>query len=281
MTSRVTVDDLSGDPDFGMLADKITRDTTFRCASYKDRCLQRRIAARMRATGVSTFGAYASVLDEDAEEYPRLLDALTINVTKCFRNWSTWEAIRARVIPRLWAGAWRIRVWCAGVASGEEAYSLAALFHHYAESCGDADIVTERVRIIGSDIDRRSLGTARHAVYGPTAFVETPPELLERYFPVLRGDQRTVAPELRSMVTFEHRDLLHQHPPQGTFELITCRNVVIYFDRAAQDALFTSFHHVLVPDGFLVLGRVETLLGNPRSLFMPLELRERIFQRAG
>lgn len=83
------------------------------------------------------------------------------------------------------------------------------------------------------------------------------------------------------MVTFEHRDLLHQSPPQGTFELITCRNVVIYFDRAAQDTLFTSFHGALVPGGYLVLGRVETLLGKPRSLFTPLELRERVFRRVG
>jgi chemotaxis methyl-accepting protein methylase len=281
MTSRLTVDDLSDDPGFEMLSNKITRDTAFRCASYKDRCLQRRIAARMRATGVATFAEYAAVLDADPDEYPRLLDALTINVTKCFRNWPTWEVLAQNVIPRLWVGGWRIRIWCAGVASGEEAYSLAALFHQHAEACGDADVVAERVRIVGSDIDRRSLAAARHGVYAPSAFVETPAELADRYFPRTRGELRSVVPELRSMVTFEHRDLLHQSPPQGTFELITCRNVVIYFDRAAQDTLFTSFHSALVPGGYLVLGRVETLLGKPRSLFTPLELRERVFRRVG
>jgi len=171
---RVTVDDLSRDPGFGMLSDKITKDTAFRCASYKDRCIQRRIAARMRATGVVTFTDYATVLDTDTEEYPRLLDALTINVTKCFRNWSTWNTIAQQVIPKLWAGSWRIRVWCAGVASGEEAYSLAALFHQHAEVLGDLDVLTERVKIIGSDIDRHCLAAARHGVYAPAAFVETP-----------------------------------------------------------------------------------------------------------
>jgi chemotaxis methyl-accepting protein methylase len=268
------------DAGFAMLSAKITQDTAFRCASYKDRCLQRRIAARMRAAGVATFAEYATVLDRDTTEYPKLLDALTINVTRFFRNPSTWDIVARDVIPALWAGSRRIRVWCAGVSSGEEAYSLAALIHRHADACGEGSRVAERVRIVGSDIDRRCLTAARAAMYAAPAFVETPAALADRYFP-RHGSLRSVAPELRAIVDFEYRDLLHEPRPPGTFDLITCRNVVIYFDRPAQDLLFTAFHDVLAPGGFLVLGRAETLLGAPRMLFRPIESRERIFRRHG
>src|SRR3954469_21065634 len=91
------------DSAFTELTDKISRERGFGCASYKDKCLRRRIAVRMRARGVHTYGDYARVLDSDQAEYDRLLDALTINVTKLFRNWETYQAIAEKVVPALWA----------------------------------------------------------------------------------------------------------------------------------------------------------------------------------
>lgn len=265
------------DDGFQGLADKITRDTAFRCASYKDKCLRRRIALRMRACGVTSFDDYAALLDHDVKEYSLLLDALTINVTKFFRNWGTFESLSRTVIPALWAKPGGIRVWSAGSASGEEAYSIAALFYQHAKSRGEEELLA-RVEVIGSDIDRASLAAADRALYPPTAFVDTPDDVAERLFPRL-GDIRTVLPEIRSMVHFERRDILLESPPPRVFDLIACRNVIIYFDRAAQDELFVKFHRALGPGGYLLLGRVETLLGKPRALFTPVDLRERIFQR--
>jgi chemotaxis protein methyltransferase CheR len=272
----VTVTELLDDG-FTQLADKITRETKFRCASYKDNCLRRRIALRMRACGVTSFSEYADRLDRDADEYSRLLDALTINVTKFFRNWSTFQSVAHTVVPALWSKPRSIRVWCAGCASGEEAYSIAALFYLHAVSLGEESALS-RVEVIGSDIDRACLKAANQATYPPSAFVDTPDDVADRLFPRL-GDVRTVLPTIRSMVHFERRDILREPPPPHVFDMVVCRNVIIYFDRVAQDELFAKFHRTLATGGYLVLGRVETLLGKPRALFTPVDLRERIFQR--
>src|ERR1051325_2836802 len=122
-----------GAPDFVELTRKISREKGFGCASYKEKCLRRRIAVRMRARGVHTYRDYARLLDADGGEYDRLLDALTINVTKLFRNWEAYAALASTAIPALWSSENpSIRVWSAGCSSGEEPYSIAVLFHRHA-----------------------------------------------------------------------------------------------------------------------------------------------------
>jgi chemotaxis methyl-accepting protein methylase len=265
------------DAGFVALIEKITRERDFACASYKEKCLRRRIAVRMRARGVHSYGDYARALDADPSEYGPLLDALTINVTKLFRNWETYDAIAREVVPVLWSlPTATLRVWSAGCSSGEEPVSLAVLFHRHAEALGDAARAA-RVRVLGSDIDLGSLAAARGGAFEPAAFADTPPELRARYFS--RDSPSQVDPAVRAMLAFERRDLLREAPPAGGLHLITCRNVVIYFDRATQEALFERFYEALLPGGFLVLGKVETLLGRPRTLFAPVDARERIFRR--
>jgi len=268
--------DLS-DAAFTALTVKIAADRGFGCASYKDKCLRRRIAVRMRARGVHTYAEYARVLDSDHAEYDKLLDALTINVTKLFRNWETYTVLRERIVPALAAlPDPAINVWSAGCSSGEEPYSLAALFHEHGERNGTSAIVERRVRVLGSDIDARSLEAAERGAFEESDFSETPPELRRRYF--APAAPFTVVPEVRRMVRFERRDLLAEAPPPGPLHLICCRNVLIYFDRETQERLFQKFRDALAPTGFLVLGKVETLLGAARTRFAAVDGRERIFR---
>ena len=266
----------TADPEFDALTAKISRERGFECGSYKEKCLRRRIAVRMRAKGVHTFGDYARLLDHDGAEFDRLIDALTINVTKLFRNWETWEAIERIVLPELWRMPGdRLRVWSAGCSSGEEPYSIAALLHRHAESTG-AMARLRRTSVLGTDIDRDSLAAAARGTFEEAAFADTPAELRRRYF---LAPDNAVHPDARSLVAFERRDLLRDDPPPGPHQLIICRNVLIYFDRASQEALFDRFHAALAPGGFLVLGKVETLIGPARTLFAPVDGRERIFRR--
>jgi chemotaxis methyl-accepting protein methylase len=218
------------------------------------------------------------VLDSDSAEYDRLLDALTINVTKLFRNWSMYEVLAELVVPALWnAGTAPIHVWAAGCSSGEEPYSLAVLFHRYAAAHGLSRL--DRVDVLGTDIDRASLIAAERGVFPESGFEETPAELRERYFSA--QPPFTIAPAIRQHVRFQRRDLLDEFPAaSGGFQLITCRNVLIYFDRDTQERLLLRFHEALAPGGFLVLGKVETLLGPVRSRFAAIDARERIFRRA-
>jgi len=272
----VTAPEIS-DTAFVALTAKIARDRGFGCASYKDKCLRRRIAVRMRARGVHTYADYARVLDADQAEYDKLLDALTINVTKLYRNWETYTVLQSVVIPQLWSlPDTSINVWSAGCSSGEEPYSLASLFHHHAEGLGAAAKAEGRVRVLGSDIDTRSLAAAERGEFEEGDFSETPSTLRRRYFAPTAPF--TIVPEVRRMVRFERRDLLAEGAPAGTHHLICCRNVLIYFDRETQERLFEKFRNALAPTGFLVLGKVETLLGAARTRFAAVDGRERIFR---
>ena len=267
----------SDDAGFLALNEKIARDRGFGCASYKEKCLRRRIAVRMRARGMHTYADYARLLDQDASEYDRLIDALTINVTKLFRNWESYDALARLAVPALWAlPDERLRIWSAGCSSGEEAYSLAALFARHAEGLGQGARLG-RVEVLGSDIDRASLAAARRGAYDEPAFADTPPEMRAHFF--TRDLPAAVISEVKSLVSFERRDLIGEAPPPGVFHLVACRNVVIYFDRPTQEALFERFHSAIRPGGFLFLGKVETLLGRARAMFAPVDSRERIFRR--
>jgi chemotaxis protein methyltransferase CheR len=263
---------------FAALCRKIERDRGFRCSNYKDTCLRRRISVRMRARSAATYADYAGILDTDSVEYDRLVQTLTINVTKFFRNPETFACIATRVVPELWqTRSPLIRVWSAGCATGEEPYSLAVLFREHALSLGDTRGLS-RLRIVGTDVDREALAVASRGQFPDAALDETPPAVAERYFP-LEHDARTVTSDIRNLVTFEQKDLLENGAPGGRHHLIVCRNVIIYFTRETQERLFDLFHELLLPGGFLVLGKVETLLGKSRERFAPVSSRDRIFRR--
>lgn len=263
---------------FRALTQKIAAERGFSCANYKDGCLRRRIAVRMRARGAADFAAYSLLLDRDPAEFDALIDTLTINVTKLYRDASVWDMVGSTVVPALWQqGQRQLTVWSAGCSSGEELYTLAALFHaHAMRTLTEPQLQT--LRIIGSDIDRASLEAARRGAYAPEAFSEMPAPLKARYFSA--EAPHVAAPELKALVDVERRDLLRDPAPAGGLNLITCRNVVIYFGRESQEPLMRKFHDALAPGGYLVLGKVETLLGPLRSLFEAVDARQRIFRRA-
>ena len=263
------------DEELEKLKRKIERDRGFNCSFYKDKCLRRRIAVRMRARGRRSFAEYSALLEQEPGEYDQLLDTLTINVTKFFRNPETWEAVEAQVVPQLFAARGPIRVWSAGSASGEEAYTISILLQEWAEKHGRTAEL-ERVRIVGTDIDRRSLENAQRGAYPELSLSETPERIKERWFSP--GPPFRIRPEAQKNVSFVRRDLISE-PAEGGQSLIFCRNVVIYFDREIQERLFKDFYDALVPGGHLVLGKVETLIGVARTLFRPVNNRERIFRK--
>ncbi len=229
--------------------------------------------------GVSTFTDYAGILDTDQVEYDRLIDTLTINVSKFFRNPETFACIATKVLPQIWGSTSPvIRIWSAGCATGEEPFSIGVLCREYALVSG-SEARLGRVRIIGSDVDRGAISAASRASYSTAAFADTAPAVVERYFPKEKG-LHTVAPEIRDLVAFERRDVLDGIGPGGRFHMIICRDVIIYFTRETQERLLDRFHDLLLPGGFLVLGKVETLMGKSRELFVPVSSRERIFRRS-
>ncbi len=256
---------------------KIREERGFHAHIYKDSCIRRRLAVRMRARDCADFTAYAALLDVDGAEYDHLIRTLTINVTKFFRNFEMWEVLRAEVVPGLLrsGGDAPIRVWSAGCASGEEPYSLSIIFQEVAHGAALEDVLG-RLEILGTDIDLPSLAAAAEAGFPELSFTETPPDVRSRWFTGRAPAQ--LRDEVKRPVRFEQADLLSGSFPTKN-HLIVCRNVLIYFDRLAQERLFLDFHEALEPGGFLVLGRVETILGPARSLFRPVSTRERVYRK--
>jgi chemotaxis methyl-accepting protein methylase len=233
----------------------------------------------MRACGVHSYGEYQALLARTPSEYEHLKDAITINVTRFFRNAETWQRLAADHLPGLLARVpGTIRVWSAGCSSGEEAYGVVLLVAEAATAAGDPRGL-QRVFVEATDIDRRSLERAEKAVYRADALAETPAAVRDRYFE-REGEGWRLAGLVRRRVRVRHHDL-GSEPPPGTFHLIVCRNVVIYFERPVQERLFQSFADALLPEGLLVLGKVETLVGPARERLQLLDPRERIYRRPG
>ncbi len=266
------------DPALHALMRKIEREHGLALRSYKQPCLARRLAVRMRACGVDTFGAYAAVLERVPSEYAALLDALTINVTRFFRNPETFALLRERVVPEAWRPPGRVRVWSAGCASGEEAYSVALLFaeHALASGAGEAGL-RRRLALDATDLDPDAVRSAERAEYPAAAVADVPPALLARWF--TPGPPFRVVPALHGRVKASVHDLTRDTAPSPPYRLIVCRNVLIYFDRTTQERLFEAFADALAPGGRLLLGKVETLFGPARSRFELEEPRERLFRR--
>lgn len=256
--------------DFGDLLRKIERERMVPCAGYKDRCLRRRIGVRMRATGVHTFPDYARLLDSTPAEWERLLAALTINVTRFFRDEAVFAALEQQGYPTLRdTFSSMLDVWSAGCSHGQEPYSLAM---GLAESLG-----INRFRIEATDVDVGSMAAARAGSYSELIANEVPAERRARW--MTAGDSFVIKPELRARVQVSRHDLLRDEMPEQRYHLICCRNVIIYFSRDAQALLFDRLYNALVPGGILVLGKVETLIGPARDKFDALNLRERLFRR--
>ena len=266
------------DAGFEALARRISRSAGFAVEAYKDKCVRRRIAVRMRACGVHSYADYQALLDRSPLEYERLRDALTINVTRFYRNAETWNLLRRDILPVLCRPEpGEVRMWSAGCSSGEEAYTLAILAAEHFESTGRSRELC-RLHVDATDVDRQSLERARDARYRRETLLEMPPDLTRRYFEAASLELQVV-PRVRDRVLVRTLDLSAGRPLRRDYHMIVCRNVLIYFDRPMQERLFQLFTECLAPGGYLVLGKVESLVGPVRDRLQLVDARERVYRR--
>lgn len=265
------------DAAFAALTRKISREAGLPLDAYKDKCLRRRIAVRMRACGVHTFADYQGVLEGSPAEYERLKDTITINVTRFYRNAETWDLLRERFLPQVCDAPGEVRAWSAGCSSGQEPYTLAVLMADHFDRQGQPDRLG-RVTVDATDIDRQCLEVARAGHYHPEALADLPGTLADRYFEI-DGSGCRVIERVRRQVAVRTLNLSSEPPPGRNYQLILCRNVVIYFERATQERVFAAFAEALAPGGILVLGKVETLFGPARERLTLLDPRERVYRR--
>jgi two-component system CheB/CheR fusion protein len=230
-------------------------------STYKPATILRRLKGRMTATARESLAAYAAHLEAEPEEYARLVSSLLIKVTEFFRDPKVWDHLSKKILPSMidearTAGR-ELRVWSAGCATGEEAYSLAISI---AEALGKERVPLE-VRVFATDIDRGAIAFARRGVYAPAALAPIPEALRDRYFAGTDGSYE-IGKRLRSMVVFGEHDL-GERAPFPRIDLLLCRNVLIYFSQPMQRAALETFAYSLRPDGRLVLGPSETTAALP------------------
>ncbi len=269
----VLPDDPAALAEFESLLAYLKQSRGFDFSAYKRSSLMRRVLVRMQTIGAKGFASYLDTLQMDPEEFPRLFDTILINVTSFFRDTAPWECLRDEILPRLVgppAAGDSLRVWSAGCASGEEAYSIAILL---AEAMG-FDAFRERVKIYATDVDEEALRQARRAVYGRRVAEHVPAPLLAKYFD-RQDDRYTVIKELRRSVIFGRHDLL-QDAPISRVDLLICRNCLMYFNTEAQTRILGRFHFALSSRGTLFLGKAETLLAQS-AMFEAADMKRRIF----
>lgn len=247
----------------------------FDLGAYKDRCIRRRIAKRLRTSGAADIDHYLERLATDDGEVDALLATLSIHVSQFFRNPDTFQALERQVLPDLvrrarLAGRHELRLWSVGCAGGEEPYSLALLVDELAPAQID-------VSILATDVSEPVLAAAREGLFEPVRLAEVSPAVRSRYF-TAEGERYRLSERIRSMVRFERHNIMTATEFPGV-DLILCRNVLIYFTREEQARILTRFAAALPDGGALVLGRAETLVGRERQLFRAEFPTERIYRR--
>jgi two-component system CheB/CheR fusion protein len=263
--------------DFIKLLDYLKSTRGFDFSGYKLSSLIRRVQKRMQQAGIASYSDYIDFLEVHPDEFLPFFNTILINVTSFFRDPQAWEVVKEKTLPRILeskAPEEPIRCWSAGCASGEEAYTLAILL---AEALGDTEY-RRRVKIYGTDADDEALAQARLGVYTSAQVEAVPEELRAKYFEQL-GERCTFRPDLRRSLIFGRHDLV-QDAAISRVDLLACRNALMYFNSETQAKILARFHFALNRNGYLFLGKAETLLTHGSS-FRPEDLKARIFQRTG
>jgi two-component system, chemotaxis family, CheB/CheR fusion protein len=260
---------------FERILEHLRQSRGFDFTAYKRTSLERRVRKRMQTVDTADFDAYLDFLQVHPDEFGSLFNTILINVTSFFRDPDVWETLRTRVVPELVAARSAdgpLRVWSAGSASGQEAYSAAIVL---AEILG-IEAFHERVKIYATDVDEDALAEARRAVYDAKQVADVPPDLLEKYFDRVNGELYAFNRELRRSVIFGRHDLI-QDAPISRVDLLLCRNTLMYFNSEAQARIMARFYFSARPGGYLVLGRAEMLFSHA-AMFQAMDLKARIFK---
>lgn len=258
------------DPAFGEILQLLHEHTGTDFASYKLPTVARRTVNRMISVGAETFADYLQFLRQREGEAARLLEHVTIKVSRFYRHAPTFETLRRQVLPELArrANGRALTAWSVGCGCGEEPYTLAMLFAEAGQSCV----------IEATDIDPAALQRAAIGYYPDAAFFELPKDLRDRY--LSRNDGfHEVSPLLREQVRFSRHDILSSRPPpgDGEFDLVCFRNVLIYLGHEIQERALQAARRAVRDDGYLCLGEAEWLSPAIAATLTPLAQDTRIF----
>jgi chemotaxis protein methyltransferase CheR len=242
--------------DYEYLKKKILAITGVDLNAYKENQMKRRLDTLIKKHGFKDYAEYCECVRADKEIREEFLGYMTINVSEFYRNPDQWEFLDKTVIPELIKRFGKnLKIWSAACSTGDEPYSLVmALSRH---------LPLNMIKIYATDIDNQILAQAKNGIYSDKSVKGVPADLLEKYFEKV-GTSYKIKDEIKSRVEFKQSNLLENNYPKG-FNMIVCRNVLIYFTEEAKDDIFRRFHDSLVPNGVLFIGSTEQIV-NYREL---------------
>ena len=248
------------DSDFDRLRTIVRDQTGISLADSKRELVYSRLARRLRKLRFTSFSEYCALVETgDGEELQELTNAITTNLTSFFREKYHFEQMATEALPQIMqsrSATRRLRVWSAGCSTGEEPYSLAMVMRETFERHANWD-----ARLLATDIDSKVIEAAAAGVYTADRFGGMDPARTARWFKEsgLKSGQMTASDELKSLITFRQLNLLDAWPMKGPFDIVFCRNVVIYFDKDTQRQLFDRLADIQEPGGWLFIGHSENL----------------------
>lgn len=228
----------------------------------------------MKAVGVRDGSEYAKLLESNSTEPSALFKSFSINVTEFYRDSFVWECISSKIVPQIIKNnaSLPLQIWSAGCASGEEPYSIAILLKELMSA------KNVKFNIIATDISADALSRAKKGTYLSQSLKNLSPNIIAKYFTPMSNNTYQINEPIKQLVTFQQGDIISF--PIERVNLITCRNVLIYYDKPAQELVFKKFHKVLNDDGYLVIGQDETMLGvGTAKSFSCILPRERIYNK--
>jgi len=255
------------DSDYRFISQAVYDECGIVLSDQKRDMVYSRLARRVRLLKLSSFADYIRYLEtNEASEFTEFINAITTNLTSFFREPHHFEFMKKKVLPEMkknHVNDRRVRIWSAGCSTGMEPYSLAMTLHNKFPSNWD-------FKILATDLDTNVLDTAKNGIYQSESVTGVNDSLLQNFFKQdASGDRYKVKDKLKQLITFKQLNLLEPWPMKGPFDVIFCRNVVIYFDLKTKNRLFERYYELLRPNGYLILGHSETM-SREVKLFKPL-----------
>jgi len=261
------------DKDFAFICEFVYQNTGIVLNDSKREMLYRRLTRIVRERKLKSFSEYCQLLKSQGDkEKDYFINAITTNLTSFFRENHHFEFLANKELPKLMKnkatlanGKKRLRIWSSASSTGEEPYSIAITLHESMKK----ELSKWDVKILATDIDSNVLATGKSGIYDIKRIEDLPQKQKEKYFYQGCGNSSNsvkVHEKIQSLITFKQLNLLHEWPMKGPFDVIFCRNVIIYFDKATQQDLFARYYELLAPGGLLLLGHSENL-GNYQQYF--------------
>lgn len=238
--------------DYQLFITNIKKKTGIDLAQYKEAQMKRRLTSLYEKRGFSSFQDFFNGISSDRDLLHEFLDRMTINVSEFYRNSKRWEILENKILPKMFERNKRLKIWSAACSTGEEPYTIAMILSKF--------LPLSQIDILATDIDDNVIERAKKGIYPERSLNEVPPDIKNKFF-TQDGSFFKVSEEIKKTVTFKKQNLLADSFG-GPYDLIVCRNVLIYFTEEAKDGLYKKFSAALKPDGIFFVGSTEQIF-NP------------------